>query len=176
MPNIRFYQVKLAGADDKDRPFAGMPLTDDSIDLFINRRGPILQRYLDEALRVARLGAVIVGLHPVGNTSTPTWNEQLPDQYRNVLKAYSFDEVTNWVTTPLRTAGISDYSIWCIDVPEFLRTPYELYTRLNSSQPAVAPEYQAVEHQLTNIFNDYGTSQGLVLRHQRLLWQAFLPK
>jgi hypothetical protein len=93
-----------------------------------------------------------------------------------VLKASSFDEVANWVIPPLRTAGISDYSVWCIDVPEFLRTPYELYTRLNSSQPADAPEYQAIEPQLTNIVNDYGTSQGLVLRHQRLLWQAFLSK
>jgi SAM-dependent methyltransferase len=174
--NVQFYQVKLAGADDKNRPFAGIPLADDSIDLFINRRGPILQRYLDEALRVARPGAVIVGLHPVGNTPTPTWNDQLPDPYRNVLKAYSFDDVTAWVITPLRTAGISDYSVWCIDVPEFLRTPYELYTRLNSSQPADAPEYQAIEPQLTNIVNDHSTLQGLVLRHQRLLWQAFLSK
>jgi SAM-dependent methyltransferase len=174
--NVQFYQVKLAGVDDKDRPFAGIPLADDSIDLFINRRGPILQRYLDEALRVARPEAVIVGLHPAGNTLPPTWNDQLPEPYRNVLKAFPFDEVAGWVINPLRTAGISDYSLWWIDVPEFLRTPYELYARLNGSQPADAPEYQAIEPQLTNIVNDYSTSQGLVLRHQRLLWQAYLPK
>jgi hypothetical protein len=30
----------------------------------------------------------------------------------------------------LRTAGLSDYSLWWIDVPEYLRTPYELYVRL----------------------------------------------
>ena len=174
--NVQFYQVNLAGVDDDDRVFAGIPLADDSIDFFINRRGPILQRYLDEALRVARPEAVIVGLHPVGNKPTPTWNDQLPEPYQNVLKAFSFDEVTGWVINPLRTAGISDYSLWWIDVPEFLRTPYELYARLGGSQPADAPEYQEIEPQLTKIVKEYSTSQGIVLRHQRLLWQAYLPK
>lgn len=174
--NIQFYQVKLAGVDDKDRLFAGIPLADDSIDVFINRRGPILQRYLGEALRVARPGAVIVGLHPVGNAPTPIWNEQLPEPYRNKLKAVSFDDVARWVVNPLQTAGISDYSMWWIDVPEFFRTPYELYARLNNPQPADALEYQAIEPQLTSIVNNYRTPQGLVLRHQRLLWQAYLPK
>ena len=174
--NIQFYEVNLAGAHDQKRAFAGIPLADNSIDLFINRRGPILQRYLDEALRVARPYAVIVGLHPAGNTLPPTWNDQLPEPYRNALKAFPFDEVAGWVINPLRTAGISDYSLWWIDVPEFLRTPYELYARLNSSQLADAPEYQAIEPQFTKIVNDYSTSQGLVLRHQRLLWQACLPK
>jgi SAM-dependent methyltransferase len=174
--NIQFYQVNLAGAYDENRASAGIPLADDSIDFFINRRGPILQRYLDEALRVARPWAVIVGLHPAGNTPTPPWNGQLPEAYQNALKAFTFDEVAGWVINPLRTAGISDYSLWWIDVPEFLRTPYELYARLGGSQPADAPEYQAIEPQLTNIVKDYSTSQGLVLRHQRLLWQACLPK
>ena len=175
VPNVQFYEVNVAGADDNDRPFAGIPLADDSIDVFINRRGPVLQRYLDEALRVARPSAVMVGLHPAGNTVPPPWNDQLPEPYRNILKALPCDEVAGWVITPLRRAGISDYSVWWFDIPEFLRTPYELYARLNSSQPADAPEYQAIEPQLTHIVNHYSTSQGLVLRHQRLLWQAYLP-
>src|SRR6185503_18497629 len=66
--NVQFFQVNLAGINDEDRVVAGIPLPDDSIDLFINRRGPVLQRYLAEAIRVAREGAVIVGLHPTGNT------------------------------------------------------------------------------------------------------------
>jgi len=44
--NVQFLQVNLAGTNDEDRAFAGIPLANDSIDLFINRRGPILQRYL----------------------------------------------------------------------------------------------------------------------------------
>jgi SAM-dependent methyltransferase len=173
--NARFYQVNLAGIDDEDRLFAGIPLADDSIDLFVNRRGPILRRYLDEAIRVARRGAVIVGLHPAGNTSTPTWHDQLPEPYRKVSIARPFDEVMGWVIDPLRIAGISDYSLWWLDVPEFLRTPYELYIRLGGSQPSDAPEYQAIEPQFTKIIKQYGTSQGVVLRHQRLLWQVYLP-
>jgi SAM-dependent methyltransferase len=173
--NVQFFQVNLAGVDDEDRIFAGIPLADESIDLFINRRGPILQRYLDEAMRVARPGAAIVGLHPPGNMPAPPWCDELPEPYRNVFFALSFDEVTGWVTGPLRTAGIADYSLWWMDVPEFLRTPYELYLRLGGDQPADAPAYQAVEPQLAKIVERYGAPQGVVLRHQRLLWQVYLP-
>ena len=174
--NVQFFQSNLAGVNDEDRVFAGIPLADDSIDLFVNRRGPILQRYLDEALRVARPGAVIVGLHPTGNAPAPAWADHLPGPYREVFEAFSFDEVAGWVIDPLLTAGISDYSLWWIDVPEFYRTPYELYVRLGGSQPMDAPEYRNVEPQMTNIFKQYITPQGIVLRHRRLLWQARLTK
>jgi SAM-dependent methyltransferase len=175
--NVRFYRVNLAGVEDEDRVFAGIPLADDSIDLFVNRRGPILQRYLDEAIRVARPGAVMVGLHPGGNVPAPIWCDQLPEPFQKVaLGGRSFDETASWVTDPLRAAGISDYSLWWLDVPEFFRTPHELYVRLNILQSADAPAYQAVEPQLTGILKQYGTSQGIILRHQRLLWQAYLPK
>lgn len=170
--NVRFFQVNLGGDDDRNR---GIPLAEDSIDLFINRRGPILQRYLAEAIRVARPGAVILGLHPTGNTPSPPWCDELPEPYRNVFMAVSFDEVTGWVNDPLRAAGISDYSLWWMDVPEFLRTPYELYVRLGGSQASDAPEYQNIEPQLEKIVKQYGGPQGIILRHQRLLWQAFLP-
>jgi SAM-dependent methyltransferase len=166
--------MNLAGVEDEGRVFAGIPLADDSIDLFINRRGPLLQRYLEEAIRVARRGAVFVGLHPTGNAPAPPWRDQLPEPYRKVFTALSFDEVTGWVIDPLRTAGISDYSLWWIDVPEFLRTPYELYVRLGGSQTSEALEYQNIEPKLAKIFKQFGTSQGIVLRHQRLLWQACL--
>ena len=88
----------------------------------------------------------------------------------------SFDEVTGWVVDPLRAAGISEYSLWWIDVPEFLRTPYELYVRLGGSEMSNALEYQNIEPQLEKIVKKYGTSQGIVVRHQRLLWQACLPE
>ena len=174
--NACFYEVNLAGVEDEDRVFAGIPLADNSIDLFVNRRGPILRRYLDEAIRVARRGAVIVGLHPTGKAPAPPWRDQLPEPYRKGLWAFSFDEVTGWVVDPLRAVGISEYSLWWIDVPEYLRTPYDLYVRLGGSEIADAPAYQDVEPQLVKIVNQYGTSQGIVLRHQRLLWQAYLPK
>lgn len=174
--NVQFYQVNLAGVEDEDRVFAGIPLADDSIDLFVNRRGPILRRYLDEVIRVARRGAVIVGLHPGSNTPPPTWCDQLPESYRKGFMTRLFDEVTGWVIDPLHIAGISDYSLWWLDVPEFLRTPYDLYVRLGGSQTAEGPEYQDIEPQFTKIVKQYSTSQGVILRHQRLLWQVYLPK
>jgi SAM-dependent methyltransferase len=42
--NVRFFQVNLAGVNDEDRVFTGIQLADDSIDLFVNRRGPLLRR------------------------------------------------------------------------------------------------------------------------------------
>ena len=170
--NVRFFQVNI-GAADEGSP--GIPLAGQSIDLFINRRGPILQRYLGEALRVARPGAVIVGLHPTGNTTSPPWGDELPEPYRNVFMAVSFEEVTGWVIAPLRAAGISEYSLWWMDVPEFLRTPYELYVRLGGAQPSDSQEYHNIELQFAKLFEQYATSQGIILRHQRLLWQAYLP-
>lgn len=170
--NVQFFQVNVGGADEGS---PGIPLAENSIDLFINRRGPILQRYLDEAIRVARQGAVIVGLHPTGNTSAPPWCDELPEPYRNVFMTVPFEEVTGWVIDPLRAARISDFSLWWMDVPEFLRTPHELYVRMGGSQASDAPEYQDLEPQLSKIFKEYGTSQGIILRHQRLLWQAYLP-
>ena len=173
--NVRFHQVNLAGVDDEDRTFAGLPLPDSSIDLFINRRGPLLQRYLGEALRVARPGARILGLHPTGNVPSPPWRGRLPEPYRDIFFAHSFDHITRWVTAPLEAAGISDYSLWWIDVPEYLRTPHELYARLPGIATGDLLPYAAMEPVLADIFADFGTAQGVVLRHQRLLWLAHLP-
>jgi SAM-dependent methyltransferase len=174
--NVQFFQADLAGPNDENHPFAGIPLSDHSIDLFVNRRGPLLRRYLDEALRVACPGAVIVGLHPGGNPPPPAWCSQLPESFQKAaLAGWSFDETASWVTDPLRAAGISDYSLWWLDVPEFLRTPHELYVRLSVFEPANAPTYPDIEPQLTQIFEQYSTPQGIILRHQRLLWEAHLP-
>jgi SAM-dependent methyltransferase len=174
--NAQFFLVNLAGKGDKDRAFAGIPLADNSIDLFINRRGPLLQRYLGEAIRVARSGAVIVGLHPTGNVPAPAWRNELPDAYQKVFMSLPFDEVAGWVVNPLEAVGITDYSLWWIDVPEFLRTPHELYTRLGGNQPADIPEYQASEPMLRQIIERYSGPRGVIVRHQRLLWQATLPE
>ncbi|MCA9886019.1 MAG: class I SAM-dependent methyltransferase, partial [Anaerolineae bacterium] len=113
--NVTFYEVNLAGVEDEDRTFAAIPLEDDSIDVFVNRRGPILQRYLDEALRVARPGAVIVGLHPAGNGPAPAWVDQLPESLQDALWALPYDDVAAWVTDPLSKAGIAEYSLWWMD-------------------------------------------------------------
>ena len=172
--NAIFLQADLAGPDEQDRPFVGIPMPDASVDLFINRRGPGLRRYLAEAMRVARSGAVIVGLHPAGNTTPPIWQSWLPASLQDVFMAVPFAEVAAWVTEPLHAADISNYSLWWIDVPEFLRDPYELYVRLSTKREDV-PSYPEVKDQLTTIFAQYAVAEGIILRHQRLLWLCFLP-
>lgn len=174
-PNVQFFQVDLAGRDDKAHGFAGIPLADKSIDLFINRRGPLLKRYLGEAMRVARPGAVIVGLHPTGNMPAPPWGSELSDPYAKLFVSLPFDEVADWVVKPLAAAVITDYRLWWLDVPEFLRTPHELYTRLGGTSSTDPSAYQGVAPQLTAIIERYGGPQGVVVRQQRLLWQANLP-
>ncbi len=173
--NVRFFQVDLAAPNEEDRGFHGIPLPDNSVDLFVNRRGPILRRYLDEAIRVARSGAVIVGLHPTGNTPAPPWRDELPEPYCGVFMAHSFDEVAGWVTAPLSQAGVLDYSLWWIDVPEYLRTPYELYVRVGGPDVPGALAYKELEPQFARVFEQHRTPRGVVLRHRRLLWQASLP-
>ena len=93
-----------------------------------------------------------------------------------VIVLFPFDEVTGWVTDPLHAVGIADYSLWWIDVPEFLRTPYELYVRLGGQEVATGLAYQDIEPQFIQIFNQHRTTHGVVLRQQRLLWQAYLTK
>jgi len=118
----------------------------------------------------------MVGLHPAGNAPRPIWADQLPEPYQNAFTALPFEEVAGWVTDPLSNAGISDYSLWWIDVPEYLRTTYELYTRLGGSETVDAPEYQKIEPELTKVVQQYRVSDGLVLRHRRLLWLAYMPE
>jgi SAM-dependent methyltransferase len=174
--NVQFIEVDLAQPDEEESAFVEIPFADDSIDLFINRRGPVLRCYLSEAIRIARAGASIVGLHPTGNTPAPTWRDELPRQYYDVFIALPFEEVTGWVTKPLDAAGISDYSLWWVDVPEILRNPHELYVRFSAGHITDVPDYSEVAQQLEAIFQHHATSDGVLLRHQRLLWKVNIPK
>ena len=79
--NVRFFHVDMAGSDQKSGISDLIPLANDSVDLFVNRRGPVLSCYLSEAIRVARSSAIIVGLHPTGNTPAPVWRDELPEPH-----------------------------------------------------------------------------------------------
>ena len=81
-----------------------------------------------------------------------------------------------WQSSVAAGNGEDAFLLWWIDVPECLRTPYELYARLGGSQNPDAPEYQSIEPQLAKIFGQHATPEGILLRHQRLLWQANLPE
>ncbi len=172
--NVRFVQARLASRDEQGPGAVGIPLPDNSIDLFTNRRGPILDRYLNEAIRVARPGAVVLGLHPTGNAPVPDWRGELPEAFQNEFGALSFEEVAAWVIEPLTKAGITDYQVRWIDVPEYFRAPCEVYARLSWMDASRFPPYSEVESTFEAVHRRYAGPKGLVLRHQRLLWQARL--
>lgn len=172
--NVQFLQVHLTSRDEPGSGAGGVPLPTDSIDLFINRRGPILKRYLDEAIRLARAGAVVLGLHPAGNAPVPDWRGELPEVFQNEFGALSYEEVAGWVMGPLTQAGITDYEVNWIDVPEYFTAPHELYARLSWTDPSRYPPYPDVESTFVAVYERHAGSKGLVLRHQRLLWRARL--
>lgn len=75
LTNVRFIQAALAGPEDV-RPGGPLPLPDRSVDLVVDRRGPPPVRYLDDLVhRVARPGALIIGMHPTGTAPTAMGGE-----------------------------------------------------------------------------------------------------
>ena len=101
--------------------------------------------------------------------------KELPDPFRAAFGALSREHVIGWVTDPLEAAGIADYNLWWIDVPEFLRTPEELHARLVGSQDPPPPPYPDVADVFEKVFRQHAGTGGVTIRHQRLLWRASLP-
>lgn len=162
LTNVRFVQAELA-----DR----LPLPDRSIDLVIDRRGPRLARFLDDLRRVARPGAVIVGMHPAGTAPAPPWAASIP----SVLDRFQFlgyDEVASWVTGPLARQGLTDYRLWWFDVPEYLSSAHSLYDRLAADD---SPPWDAVAAELEAAHARNQDEGAVTLRHIRLVWTVQLP-
>jgi SAM-dependent methyltransferase len=169
--NVRFLRAELIGPGDTRRGGTSLPLPDRSVDLVVDRRGPPLARYLDDLRRVARPGAVIVGMHPAGTAPPPPWATSLPSLCGQ-FHSLGYDEVASWVTAPLARQGISDYQLWWADVPEYLLTPRSLYDRLAGD---TAPPWDSVAAEVQAAFEDNQSDGALTLRHVRLVWTARLP-
>lgn len=69
-----------------------------------------------------------------------------------------------------------EYSLWSIDVPEFLSDPYQLYARLSAGRAEDLPTYAHVSRYFEAIFRQNAGPHGILLRHQRLLWRVRLPE
>jgi len=128
LTNVTFMEAELAGADE-DHPSGPLPLSDGSVDLVVDRRGPPLKRYLDDLRRVARPGTVIVGMHPTGTAPPPPWADRVP-VLRHRFISPGHDAIARWVTDPLERHGITSYRLWWIDVPEYIYSANALYDRL----------------------------------------------
>ena len=160
---MRFEVVELGRAP--------IPCADASVDVFVDRRGPTADKWLAEALRVARPGAVILAMHPTGTAPTPAWNDELPEPFRGVLSAFDWDAVRSWAVVPLELAGIPLAEEARYEAAEWLPSPRDLYDRLvgAGSEP---PPFAEVE--LATIFVRHAAPHGLELRHQRYVWKAVL--
>ncbi|MEX1009260.1 MAG: class I SAM-dependent methyltransferase [Acidimicrobiia bacterium] len=151
---------------------AALPGEDASVDVFVDRRGPTLDKWLGEACRLAAPKAVIVGMHPTGTAgAVPEWNRELPDQLR--LTAFSYEQVRSWVEQPIAESPAVLDSCWWFDVPEWFDDPRELHARLAGRRHPTLPFY-AVSATLEQIFARHSGSLGLEIRHCRLVWRVSL--
>jgi SAM-dependent methyltransferase len=163
--NVRFEHAQLAGPAE-DRPGGPLPLASHSIDLVVNRRGPALERYIDDLRRVVRPGTVLVGLHPAGGPPAPSWADELPT-FRHRFGAIDPSVVASWVIDAAERRSIHDYRLWWLDVPEWFASPDALYDKLKFDG---APAFDDVRSEFDAVFDHRGVDRGILLRHQRLAY------
>ncbi len=168
--NVRFEHAELA-APGEAHAGGPLPLPNDSIDLVIDRRGPSIQRFVDDLGRVGRPGTTIVGIHPAGGPPRPAWASELP-AFEHRFDPIDAGIVQAWVANPARERGLETFRLWWIDVPEYLPNPQALYDKLRFEE---APAFDDVVRELEGVFERHGDSQGVTLRHQRLVFTVTMP-
>lgn len=158
--NVTFVQLPLADGVES----SAIPVDAGTLDLVVDRRGPVLAKWLTTVRPLARRGASALVLHPAGGPPAPAWADELPEPLRP--SCLGFDEVASWVVDPLRAARIQDYRLSWFDVPEWLSEPAHLYERLAGPD---APSFESVRPALERVFVRHGGPDGVSLRHERLL-------
>jgi SAM-dependent methyltransferase len=156
-------------------PGAELDLPDGSVDVFVCRRGPVLERWLPWALRLASPGAVALGIHPTGAAgAVPSWNSQLPEPLR-ITQVFDYATVRSWVTRALDRQEVAAAakadpeltSCWWLDVAERFDDPEQLHRRLAGGSGV---PYTDAKDSLTALLADHGGS--VELRHCRLVWKV----
>lgn len=165
LENVQFVCANSSAKANLGKP--KIPAKDNTIDLFISRRGPL--NWLADAKRVAKPGATIIMLTML-ETTLPAWHELLPE-------TLSFPFPTSGsmlaeVRGRLETNGFSLQSYWTFDVPEVFDNPRDLYIYLTWTNFANAPSFETTKPILETIFEQYANNRGLALPHRRLLWKA----
>ena len=168
--NVTFLVHDSSAAANNGQPH--LPAADHSIDLFVNSKGPF--HWIAEAPRIGRPGAALLMLVP-DNTPSQAWETRLPEPL-----CHWSDQDPNWARTAieekLSSAGLQLHSWWSYDVPEVFKQPEDLYTsRIFGFTPEEVPTLQQVAPILQQIFNEFGSPQGLELRWRRHIWKAILP-
>ncbi|MGH9124319.1 MAG: class I SAM-dependent methyltransferase [Acidimicrobiales bacterium] len=163
--NVRFKHAELA-APGESHAGGPLPLDDDSIDVVVDRRGPSVERFVDDLQRVGYPGTTIVGLHPAGGPPPPPWADDVP-ALRERFNCVAPATVAAWVVQPAEKRGLRSYRLWWIDVPEHLPDPKALYDKLCRDG---TPPFETVIGGLEEVFRRHAGADGVVLRHQRLVF------
>ena len=161
--------VEFIHGDSSARANDGVPRipTDKTFDLLVTRRGPT--HWLADARRVAKAGAVLIGLHPA-ETQPPVWVEDLPGELES---PFSTDgSIKNRIEARLAESDLYFESTWHVQVPEYLNDVRALYDFLSFGLGKEIPNYDEVETELETLFNAHAREGKLSIPHARFLWLA----
>ena len=148
---------------------ARLPGEDDSYDLLICSKGPF--HWVEDARRVARPGATLLMLVPDATPLTE-WHPLLPEALRGKEAGDP-----NWarpaIEQRLANGGLELDSWWSFDVPQVFLDPDQLYIWLTwSKSPDEIPTLNEVRSILDQIFDAYGSADGVSIRYRRYIWKA----
>lgn len=157
-----------------DGSAVNLPANPGSIDLIIGRRAPL--HWLTGARQVCRGEATLIGLCPM-EEPIPAWSNKMPPKlhYENSGRHTGHGSIHQSVENRLHQASLSLDSGWGFDVPEVFSDPKELYRMITWGLPSdeIAP-YDDIAYKIEGIYDKYAEAQGIVLRHCRYLFRAFV--
>jgi len=163
-------------ANSKGKDIIKMPFEDNSIDLFISRRGPT--HWIKDAKRVAKSNAICIALLPVPSP-TPLWNNLLPDAFKSDHTVNKTEQTTFIADyeSRLQQNDIEVISSWYFDVPEVFATTFEYYKALTFDKlPDEIPSYESIKTILDDIALKHGKEGKIEVRHVRYLWKGKINK
>ena len=148
-----------------------IPVEDNSIDVFISRRGPT--HWFPEVKRVGKERAVLIELNPI-HSPCPEWNNELPKVFRSNYSGKSPNQdFPDEIIEKLGKAGIKMHSYWIFDVPNIFSSIEEYYNCLSwGFIDCKIPSFIECKKTLKSIFKRYGGPEGLDIRFRRFLWKA----
>jgi len=107
----------------------------------------------------------------------PAWSNKMPPKlhYENSGRHTGHGSIHQSVENRLHQASLSLDSGWGFDVPEVFSDPKELYRMITWGLPSdeIAP-YDDIAYKIEGIYDKYAEAQGIVLRHCRYLFRAFV--
>ncbi len=149
---------------------ARIPAGEHVFDVIYSRRGPL--HWIDDARRVARLGAVLIQLNP-SPLPPPIWNKRLPKQFQ--LPEFEAPTMEQTVKQRLAQNQLTIHSCWTFQVQETFPTPEDFYTFITwGHDPTDVPPLTQLAPTLNRIFQEYGIPDGLDVPFGRFLWQSIV--